>query len=158
MAEAYIDIMLQSIKKKNQVLDEIIVLNFKQRDILENPDSTPDEFDENVEQKGALIDQLEKLDSGFEKLFERMKAELEMNKEQYAAQIKELQQYIRMVTDKSMEIQAQESRNKDLMTKKFAGVRQQAKSFRTGNQVANKYSQSMAKVNYVDPQFMDNKQ
>jgi flagellar biosynthesis/type III secretory pathway chaperone len=158
MAETYVAIMLQSLKKKDQVLEQIIILNRKQKDVLENPDASADEFDVLVEQKGALIEQLEQLDSGFEKLFARMKDELENNKEQYASQIKEMQKYIRSVTDKSVEIQSQEARNKDLMVKKFAYVRQQAKTVRTGTQVASKYYQNMTKMNLIDPQFMDNKQ
>jgi flagellar biosynthesis/type III secretory pathway chaperone len=150
--------MLQSLKKKEQVLEQIIILNRKQKDVLENPDASADEFDVLVEQKGALIEQLEQLDSGFEKLFARMKDELENNQEQYASQIKEMQTYIRSVTDKSVEIQSQEARNKDLMVKKFAYVRQQAKTVRTGTQVASKYYQNMTKMNLIDPQFMDNKQ
>lgn len=158
MSEPYVDIMLQSLKKKEQVLEQIVILNKKQRDVLENPDCTPDEFDVLVEQKGTLIEQLEQLDSGFEKLFNRMKGELETNREQYADQIREMQKYIRSVTDKSVEIQAQEARNKDLMGKKFASVKQQVRTVRTGTQVANKYYQSMMKSGYIDPQFMDNKQ
>jgi hypothetical protein len=69
-----------------------------------------------------------------------------------------MQTYIRSVTDKSVEIQSQEARNKDLMVKKFAYVRQQAKTVRTGTQVASKYYQNMTKMNLIDPQFMDNKQ
>jgi flagellar biosynthesis/type III secretory pathway chaperone len=158
MAETYVAIMLQSLKKKEQVLLQIIILNRKQKDVLENPNATPDEFDDLVEQKSALIEQLDQLDSGFEKLFARMKEELEGNKDKYASQIKEMQTYIRSVTDKSVEIQSQESRNKDLMVKKFAYVRQQARTVRTGTQVASKYYQNMTKTGVIEPQFMDNKQ
>jgi flagellar biosynthesis/type III secretory pathway chaperone len=158
MAETYVAIMLQSLKKKEQVLSQIIILNRKQKDVLENPNATPDEFDDLVEQKSALIEQLDQLDSGFEKLFARMKEELEGNKDKYAPQIKEMQTYIRSVTDKSVEIQSQESRNKDLMVKKFANVRRQAKTVRTGTQVANKYYRNMMKTGVIEPQFMDNKQ
>jgi hypothetical protein len=69
-----------------------------------------------------------------------------------------MQTYIRSVTDKSVEIQSQESRNKDLMVKKFAYVRQQARTVRTGTQVASKYYQNMTKTGVIEPQFMDNKQ
>jgi flagellar biosynthesis/type III secretory pathway chaperone len=158
MAETYVAIMLQSLKKKEQVLSQIIILNRKQKDVLENPNATPDEFDDLVEQKSALIEQLDQLDSGFEKLFARMKEELEGNKDKYASQIKEMQTYIRSVTDKSVEIQSQESRNKDLMVKKFAYVRQQARTVRTGTQVASKYYRNMTKTGVIEPQFMDNKQ
>lgn len=157
MSEAYVDIMIQSLQKKMEVLDQIIELNRKQKIALEDPKLTPDAFDEIVEKKAVLIEQLTHLDSGFEKLFERMKGELEGRKELYADQIRQMQEYIRSITDKSMEIQAQESRNKDLMTKKFAGVRKQARSVRTGAQVTNRYQQMMSGANYVDPQFMDTK-
>ena len=157
MSETYIDIMIQSLKKKEEVLDQIILLNRKQKNALEDPKLTPEYFDELVEEKGKCIDQLEKLDSGFEKLFARTKEELEGRKEKYSPQIKDMQKRIRSITDKSMEVQAQESRNKDLMMKKFTDVRRQARTMRTGTEVANKYYQTMSKLNFVDPQFMDTK-
>ena len=56
-----------------------------------------------------------------------------------------------------MEIQAQEARNKELMIRKFAYVKEKAKSARTNSKIANQYYKNMMKLNYVDPQFMDNK-
>ena len=52
MVQTYIDIMLQSLEKKEVILDNIIELNKEQRNALENPNLTPDEFDEIVEAKG----------------------------------------------------------------------------------------------------------
>jgi len=158
MPDTYIDIMIQSLKKKEQVLNQIVLVNKRQKEILESIDSTPDEFDATFEEKDALIEQMDQLDSGFEKLFERVKELIESDKESYAEQIKEMQKRIRTVTELSVEIQAQEARNKDLMTKKFASIRQQAKSLRTGSQVVNAYQQSMGgTAGGVNPQFMDNK-
>ena len=154
---SYVEIMQKSLIRKDEVLQQIIELNREQKNALENPDLAPDDFDELVEKKGELIDQLDKLDSGFEKLFERMKEELEGKRELYAGQIRKMQESIRSITDKSVEVQAQEARNKDLMMQKFASVRKQAKTMRTNTQVADKYYQNMTKVNLVDPQFMDTK-
>lgn len=157
MLQNYIDIMLQSLEKKEAILDNIIELNREQRNALENPELTPDEFDEIVEAKSELIEQLDLLDSGFEKLFERTKEELEGHKEEHADEIRTMQEHIRSITDKSVEIQAQESRNKDLMTKKFTTIKEQARSLRTSGKVANQYKQNMDKLNIIEPQFMDNK-
>lgn len=157
MLQTYIDIMLQSLEKKEAILDNIIELNKEQRNALENPELTPDEFDEIVEAKGELIDQLNLLDSGFEKLFERTKEELNGHKEEHADKIRIMQGHIKSITDKSVEIQAQESRNKDLMTKKFTMIKEQARSLRTSGKVANQYKQNMDKLNFIEPQFMDNK-
>lgn len=157
MSENYIDIMLQSLKKKEQVLKAIIDENLKQRENLEDVNGEADAFDATVEAKAALIEQLEQLDSGFEKLFERTKEELEGNKEKYASQIREIKSYIKSVTDKSIEIQAQEARNKDLMTSKFATVKKQVKTMRVNGAAASEYYKTMAKLNVVDPQFWDGK-
>lgn len=157
MSEQYVDIMLQSLKKKEQVLKEIIDQNQRQREILEDINGSAEDFDATVEAKTKLIEQLEQLDSGFQKLFDRMKEELEGNREAYADQIREMKQYIRSVTDKSIEIQTQEARNKDLMTSKFASVKKQVKTMRKSSAAVNEYYKTMSKLNYVDPQFMDGK-
>ena len=157
MQETYIDIMLQSLKKKCQVLEEIMKLNEQQRANLESADGTVEEFDETVEKKSALIEQLEQLDSGFEKLYDRVKEELGANKSAYSGQIRQMQDYIRIITDRSMEAQAQEARNKDLMTQKFAKVKKQARQVRANSKATSSYYQSMSKTSVVDPQFLDNK-
>lgn len=157
MQETYIDIMLQSLNKKLQVLDAIIEQNIKQKAVLEDAKASIEEFDKTVEEKTKLIEQMQQLDSGFEKLFERVQNELVEQKEDYRDAIHTMQSCIRRITDKSMEIQAQEARNKDLMVRKFAYVRETAKSVRTNSKIANQYYRNMMKLNYVEPQFMDNK-
>jgi flagellar biosynthesis/type III secretory pathway chaperone len=151
------DIMLQSLRKKSQVLDELMRQNEIQKDILEAPEGSADKFDEITENKAALIEQMEQLDSGFDKLYHRVKDELETNREAYAEQIREAQKYIREITDKSMQAQAQEARNKDLMVSKFSRVKKQARQMRASSKATASYYQSMARVNLIDPQFMDNK-
>ena len=157
MTDNYIDIMLQSLKKKEQVLKAIVDENLKQREILEDVNGEAAAFDATVEAKAKLIEQLEQLDSGFEKLFARMKEELEGNQDKYAEQIRQMKEYIKKITDKSIEIQAQEARNKDLMTSKFATIKKQVKTMRKSSAAASEYYKTMAKLNYVDPQFMDGK-
>ena len=49
MPDTYIAIMLQSLKKKEQVLDEIIRLDDRQKDTLTDPECPFDVFDETVE-------------------------------------------------------------------------------------------------------------
>ena len=157
MQETYIDIMIQSLNKKLQVLDNIITLNIKQKECLEDQRGQIEDFDKIVDEKSKLIEQMQQLDSGFEKLFERVKEELQQNKEDYVDSIATMQTCIRQITDKSMEIQAQEARNKELMVRKFAFVKETAKNVRTNSKVASQYYKNMMKLNYVDPQFMDNK-
>lgn len=153
----YIAVLVQSLKKKNEILDMIMMLNKRQKQELENPNLEPDEFDKTVEEKAKLVDELNKLDDGFKEVFEKTREDLEQHKAQYADEIKEMQEYIRKLTEKSASIQAQEMRNKDLMTQKFSSIRKQAREVRTSQKVVNQYYKNMMKTNYIDPQFTDSK-
>ena len=153
----YIAVLVQSLKKKNEILDMIMMLNKRQKQELENPNLEPDEFDKTVEEKAKLVDELNKLDDGFKEVFEKAREDLEQHKAQYADEIKEMQEYIRKLTEKSASIQAQEMRNKDLMTQKFSSIRRQAREVRTSQKVVNQYYKNMMKTNYIDPQFTDSK-
>ena len=157
MEQTYVDIMIQSLNKKIKVLEEIKRVNIVQKELLENDRADVEDFDVTVEAKSKLIEQMEQLDSGFDKLFERVREELQANKPAYTNQIKEMQTCIRKITDLSMEIQSQEAKNKDLMTQKFVSVRQKAKVVRTNSKAASQYYKNMMQLNVVDPQFMDNK-
>ena len=157
MDKTYIDIMIQSLERKLQVLDQIIEVNLRQEKVLEDRKAEVEDFDKTVDEKTSLIEQIQQLDSGFEKLFARVEEELKNNKDAHAESIRKMQSLIRKITDRSMEIQAQEARNKDLMVRKITYVKDTAKSLRTNSKVANQYYQNMMKLNYVDPQFMDNK-
>ena len=157
MPENYLMIMIQSLKKKIEVLDCIIDADERQKIGLEDPSLDPDDFDKIVEEKAKYIEHLELLDQGFDKLFERVKGQLNDNRELYKDEIKEMQTLITTVTEKSNKIQVQEARNKELMTQKFAKVHKQARDVRASQQAVNQYYQNMKKLNYIDPQFMDNK-
>ena len=157
MSETYLAIMLQSLKKKEQVLDEIIRLNDLQKKQLTDQATPVDDFDKTVEDKSACIDQLDQLDSGFEKLYAQVQEELQANKEQYADTIKALQKCIRSVTDKSIMIQAQEARNKDLMMQKFTTVRKHAKDVRANSKAITGYYKTMTHPGYMESRYMDGK-
>lgn len=153
----YLPIMIQSLKKKEQILAQIIQINQQQREELENPALDPDDFDKTFAKKAELIESLETLDNGFQELFERVRNELEGNKETYREEIRQMQDYIRRLTEKSADIQTQEARNKELMQQKFATVRKQVKEVRKSQKVVNQYYKSMMKGSYMEPQFTDKK-
>lgn len=153
----YIPIMIQSLKKKKQILDVIIRLNQQQREELENPALDPDDFDLTVEKKAKQIEELERLDAGFGELFERVRGELNGNRQAYCEEIATMQELIRLLTEKSADIRAQEQRNKELMTRKFAAVRKQVKEVRKSQKIVNQYYRNMMKTSYIEPQFTDKK-
>ena len=153
----YIPVMIQSLKKKSEILDTIMELNIRQSEELENPALDPDDFDKTVEEKSKQMEQLDLLDDGFQELFERVKDDLKNHQDLYRDEIAQMQDYIRKLTSKSATIQVQEARNKDLMTKKFASVHKQVREVRKSQRVVNQYYKNMMKTNYGEPVFTDRK-
>lgn len=153
----YLPIMIQSLKKKEQILTEIMQINQRQKEELENPSLDPDDFDKTFREKAELIEALETLDNGFQEIFERVRDELNENKDVYRGEIAEMQKYIRILIEKSADIQTQEAGNKELMQQKFSAVKKQVKEVRKSQKVVNQYYKNMMKTNYVEPQFTDKK-
>ncbi|MCI5919965.1 MAG: flagellar export chaperone FlgN [Roseburia sp.] len=153
----YIAILIQSLRKKEQVLDSISIINQRQKTELEDPSLDPDDFDKTVEEKAKLIAELEKLDDGFDEVFQKVRDDLTNHKEEYRDEIKTMQDLIRSLTAKSATVQGQEARNKVLMEQKFTAIKGQVRKVRSSQKVVNQYYQNMMKANLVDPQFTDSK-
>ena len=113
--ENYLEILTDSLKKKSKVLDEIMRYNSDQENLLRQESISLEELDANMELKDGLIQKLVQLDDGFETLYERIKEKLLTQKDQYKAQIGQMQELISQITEKSVSIQAQEARNKGRM-------------------------------------------
>ena len=159
MEKQYLPIMIQSLEKKIGILDRIITKNKEQTDILKNPNMKWDDFDANANQKMALIDEMEKLDDGFEELFDRIKEELQSpgGKEKHAQAIARMQELIGQITERSVSIQTQEARNKTLVEQYFCQSREAIRKGRTSSKVAMDYYKSMSQASYASPFFLDSK-
>lgn len=154
----YLRILEESLQKKLQVLDEIQAYNEKQRQVFESEDVKLEQFDQAIDEKGKLIDQVNKLDAGFEELYANVAEELKGHKEKYAEQIEILQQLVKQVTDKSVAVQAQEARNKALIEEYFAKERAGIRQKRKSSKAAYDYYKKANNASYVPPQFYDSKQ
>jgi len=109
-----------------------------------------------VGQKAELVDQLNAMDEGFQLVYDNVKAELEKNREGYSAEIKSLQGRITQIMEKSSHLMAEEKRNKDRITAKFAQRRREIGSVKKNQQYAANYYKTMNKVTSA-PVFMDKK-
>lgn len=157
MMDNYLNILEESLKQKSQILDKITEYSGEQELLLKKEKLELEQFDALVDKKDALIRKLTELDEGFGTLYDRIKEQLQGNKEAYRIQIGRLQQLITQVTEKSISIQAQESRNKALVEQHFKGMRQEMKQGRRSSKAAMDYYKNMSRANVVMPQFMDEK-
>ncbi len=157
MANEYIVMMIDSLDKKNKHLDEIMMLTEKQTSILSSENIDWEAFNEVIDKKDIIIENINKMDEGFDKLFLRVKEQLADNKLQYAEDISKMQNLIKKISEKSMQIEVTEKRNKALIEKRVNESKQVIKQGKLGNKAAAQYYQKMSKLNTVDPQMMDKK-
>lgn len=158
MTSNYLTVLEESLIKKNKVLDSIQEASRKQNELLKCEKLDLEQFDAYVEEKDGYIKELEKLDEGFESLYGKVREELEKNKEQYAEQIKRMQRLIGEITEKSVSIQAQESRNRDMVTAYFQNERKALGKGRKSSKAAYGYYQNLNKANQEASRIMDLKQ
>lgn len=155
----YLELLEESLVKKIKVLDEIGEFNLKQKNVFTTYSERPDldEFDECIEEKDRLIEELNMLDEGFETLYQRVADTLKTDREANAPRIKRLQDLIREITDKSSSLQAQEAENKKLMEGYFKNVRSGIGKERTSLNAAYSYMQAQRGMGGAESLYMDSK-
>ena len=153
--ENQLTILSESLDKKLEVLQKIREYNKRQEEIFSAEEVDMSLFDDAVEEKQRLIDEV--VDEGFEIMYEKLARELEGNRERYAAQIRELQKKVSRVTELSVTVQAQEARNKKLIESYFARERAEIGQRRKNAKSAYDYYKSMSGNGYVQPQMYDSK-
>lgn len=154
----YLGVLEESLYKKLQLLDKIQMYNEAQYQVFSGDNVQVEKFDAYIEEKGRLIEEVLKLDEGFETLYANLSEQLKNNREQYAEQIKTLQELVKQVTEKSVIVQAQEARNKSLIESYFAKEKEQIGQGRRSSTVAYNYYANVNKSVQAQPQFMDSRQ
>ncbi len=143
MNDTYITALIESLEKKIGILKEISLKNEEQLSIAKSDSFAYDKFDKNTEEKGILIYKLEKLDDGFELIYEKVKEELNLNRDAHKDEIRRMQELITKITELSTKIQAEEARNKKAMETAFKIEKDRLKGQRSGMKAVRSYTQSM---------------
>ena len=107
-----LQILQDSLRKKLEILKAVEAKSKEQSQLLADEDVSLSILDRNMDEKAELIEEISKLDSGFEAMYDSIRQELMANKEAYKEQIKIIQKYISAIMDTSVSIEAIEARNK----------------------------------------------
>lgn len=157
MTEDYLQIMIESLEKKIDVLDRVLELDKKQISIALEQPFDMEKYDKTMDEKGVLIDELNKLDDGFTSTYERVRDEVQANPETYADKVRRMQDLIRMAIDKGVAVEAQEQRGKQAMESAVNSKRKEIRTIKVSNAAASQYYKAMSRINDVDPQLVDKK-
>jgi hypothetical protein len=159
MTKQYLNILIDSLRKKDKILTELIQLNEEQTTILKQEKFDEAAFDANAAAKDKRIAALNPLDEGFESVFAHVQEELsdDQRRQLYKQEIQQLKELITSITEKSMTIQAGEQRNKQSLELYFSRERERIRNGRTGSKVAINYYNNMKNRTFVPPHFWDSK-
>ena len=150
-------VLVESLEKKSRILDEIMQENEAQELLLKGEELDMEALDASANRMGELAEKLELLDDGFEAVYDRIRQELIENKSAYRTEIKRMQELIAVITEKVVSINAARMRNKLQAENRFKKSRQQIGKASSKMKVSQNYYNNMNRLNYVDPQFYDNK-
>lgn len=143
----YVTVLLDSLKKKTGILKKIYELTKEQNSILseQNIDKVDvGTFDNIVDKKTILLEEMQKLDDGFDAIYKKVGIFLSENKETYKSEILEMQNLIRALTDIGMQIQHLEMQNKTKFNTFIRNKRHAINDFKQSNRVATSYYQNMS--------------
>ena len=157
MLDNYLNILEDSLTKKLSLLKQIDEVSDVQTKLLKQESLDIKRFDATVDEKDDFIVELNKMDDGFEVLYEKVREELLQNRNKYEQQIKRLQNLIGQITEKSVSIQAKESRNKASLEKYFMQEKRNIGEGRRSAKAALDYYQNMSNTFSPTSRFMDQK-
>ncbi|MDE6603254.1 MAG: hypothetical protein K2N39_09290 [Lachnospiraceae bacterium] len=150
-------ILVESLEKKNRILDEVIKENKTQESLFKRDELDMEALDASADRMGELAEKLELLDEGFEAVYDRIRKELIDNKSAYRAEIKRMQELIAEITEKVVGINAARMRNKQQAEQQFKKSRQQIGQASSKMKASQNYYNNMNRLNYVDSHFYDSR-
>ena len=143
----YLQMMIESLRKKDGVLSKIIEKNEAQANCVvdkEYGEIDWDRFNVLIAEKDTLINRINEMDQGFQSLYNRVREEVIAHKDTYRDEIQTMQELISALTDKSTKIQTQEERNRAKIEKVLLGAKKEIKKSRKSMKAVSSYYKSMS--------------
>ncbi|TCK93395.1 FlgN protein [Natranaerovirga hydrolytica] len=153
----YIDMLIESLKQKKDVLIQIKEQNQRQSEITKKEVFKLEEFDNTIKAKDKLIKKISVLDDGFNTIYERIRVELLGNKLKYKNKIEELKKLVSEVAELGISIQVQEEKNRQSITQSFKDKKKEIKKFKNSKASATTYYKNMNNVSKEQSFFLDKK-
>lgn len=155
--ETYVLLLNEVLSKKAGILEQIRSLTLKQEQLLSAEPFEEDGFDLIIREKEELIKELDKFDSGFERIYDSVRAELASNTQKYTDTIRSMQEKIARITDMAVELQVLEKRNRAKAEIAFSKKKAMIKNARISSQTASSYYKSMTSHQESQSYFYDKK-
>lgn len=156
-SSTYIKILKDTLTKKIKLLNGIISLNKEQEAILNSCTVNFENFDETLKKKDDFILLLNQLDDGFEMIFAKIRDEMKNNTTEHKTDILIIQELIKEIIEKSINIQFQEKSNKSKLEGVLIKQKQEIKNYKISNQMVSKYYKNIMNEYQGESYFLDKK-
>ncbi|MCI9420521.1 MAG: flagellar protein FlgN [Eubacterium sp.] len=153
----YVNMMVDSLSRKKRILGFILQKTREQESLLKDEEMDPDDFQAIIDEKGEQIDELNKIDEGFDTLFSYVEKEINENRMAYRTQIEQMQQLIGEVSELGIQIQALEHQNSGHLKVYLANQRKAIREFNVNSRTTSSYYQNMANAPKLEQSYFFNK-
>jgi len=149
----YVEILKNTLEMKLEVLKKLDKMEFEKEN---SGGSSIDSIDKYLDEKEELINKLEQLDEGFEITYEYAKDEINNNKDQYKEEIISMQNYIKEITDITVQLRIKEANMKESFDVFCKGKKEEVKKFNKGTKTALSYYKNMTDVHKDEDSYFFN--
>ena len=140
----YLGLMKDSLVKKDKLLSEIITLTKEQGVLLGETEFDDEVFDKLIAKKSILISEINKLDEGFELTYKRIEDKIKAEPSHYRESIEKLQEIIRTLVDKGVEVETLERRNQIKFDMNISKSKDKIRSYNLNSNAVTKYYSNMS--------------
>ncbi len=140
----YISIMVDSLKKKIEVLERLRDDTLKQEELLSREELDFDAFNKTIESKDKSLMRLNELDDGFMEVYTKIASVLKEDKDSYENEITYMKELVRRITDCSTTLTALEERNKIKLSIHLNRGKQKIKDYKQSSKTVAAYYKNIA--------------
>lgn len=149
----YVNMMRDTLSRKKQILFVLLDKTKEQEQMLKNDKMDEEKFSSIIEEKGIQIEELNKMDEGFDTLFQYVKKEIESNRMAYKEEIQEMQKLIAKVSELGLQIQALEHQNSAHFKVYLAKQKKAIRDFHTNQKTSSSYYQNMVNTHKPEQSY-----
>ena len=152
-----LQLLIEALEKKERILRQIIDKSKIQLNVAEAETLDVERFDKLVDDKASLLEEMVKLDEGFDSTYQRVKDELLTQKDRYKKEIVVLQKLIENGVDLGAQISAAETRTKNKLSVSLARSKKELVQKRVSTKVASDYYKTSNNFKHASSFFLDKK-
>lgn len=157
MDENYVQILIDTINKKEETLSKILEITQEQEQISKAETYDSDRMEKTLNEKEIQISRLNYLDEGFQTVYDRVSSKIRNHADEYRDSILILQEKIRICTELGNAIRVLEDRNRNRFAQMFSKTKKEYSFSKNKANVAQNYFKTMNNSKVLDAYFVDKK-